>query len=98
MKKSFACLAMLCCALSLSAGDGNWINGGFFVLSPSVIDLIKDDKTSWEKETLKVIAKNKQLYAFKHDGFWQPMDTLRDKYYLEELLEKNSAPWKIWED
>ena len=78
-------------------GDGSWISGGFFVLTPSVIDLIKDDKTSWEKETLKVIAKNKQLYAFKHDGFWQPMDTLREKNLLNELWAKDNANWKIWE-
>ena len=55
------------------------------------------DKTSWEKETLKVIAKNKQLYAFKHDGFWQPMDTLREKNLLNELWAKDNANWKIWE-
>jgi glucose-1-phosphate cytidylyltransferase len=78
-------------------GDGSWISGGFFVLTPSVIYLIKDDKTSWEKETLKVIAKNKQLYAFKHDGFWQPMDTLREKNLLNELWAKDNANWKIWE-
>ena len=77
-------------------GDGSWINGGFFVLTPTVIDLIKDDKTSWEIETLNVLAKNKQLYAFKHSGFWQPMDTLREKNLLNELWEKGNANWKIW--
>ncbi len=75
-------------------GDGSWINGGFFVLTPSVIDLIKDDKTSWEVHTLNVLAKNKQLYAFKHDGFWQPMDTLRDKIMLNKLWNNGNAPWK----
>ena len=77
-------------------GDGSWINGGFFVLSPNVIDLIKDDQTLWEAEPLIDLAKNNQLYAFKHDGFWQPMDTLREKNILNELWEKNNAPWKIW--
>lgn len=78
------------------AGDGSWINGGFFVLSPNVIDLIKDDHTSWELEPLTTLAKNNQLYAFKHYGFWQPMDTLREKNILNELWEKNNAPWKTW--
>ena len=77
-------------------GDGSWVNGGFFVLSPNVIDLIKDDQTLWEAEPLMDLAKNNQLYAFKHDGFWQPMDTLREKNILNELWEKNNAPWKIW--
>lgn len=77
-------------------GDGNWINGGFFVLSPDVIDLIKDDNTSWEEEPLSKLAKNNQLFAFKHDGFWQPMDTLREKIMLNELWNEDKAPWKIW--
>jgi glucose-1-phosphate cytidylyltransferase len=77
-------------------GDGSWINGGFFVLNPRVIDLIKDDQTKWEEEPLNNLAKNKQLYAFKHDGFWQPMDTLREKILLNELWEKGTAPWKKW--
>lgn len=77
-------------------GEGSWINGGFFVLTPSVIDLIKDDKTSWEIDTLSDLAKNKQLYAFKHDGFWQPMDTIREKNLLNELWENGNANWKIW--
>ena len=76
--------------------DGSWINGGFFVLSPNVIDLIKDDQTVWEAEPLIDLAKKKQLYAFKHKGFWQPMDTLQEKNILNELWEKNNAPWKIW--
>jgi len=73
------------------------INGGFFVLSPKVIDLIKDDSTSWEEEPLSNLAKNNQLFAFKHYGFWQPMDTLREKIMLNELWNKRNAPWKIWE-
>ena len=77
-------------------GDGSWINGGFFVLNPSVIDLIEDDQTSWEAEPLKNLSNNNQLYAFKHDKFWQPMDTLRDKRILDELWNKDQAPWKIW--
>jgi glucose-1-phosphate cytidylyltransferase len=77
-------------------GDGSWINGGFFVLSPNVLDLIKDNQTSWELEPLAALAKNKQLYSFKHDGFWQPMDTLREKNLLNELWIKNIAPWKVW--
>jgi glucose-1-phosphate cytidylyltransferase len=79
-------------------GDGALINGGYFVLSPKVFDRIDGDTSVWEQEPLKGLARENQLMAFKHEGFWQPMDTLRDKYYLEELLETNSAPWKIWED
>jgi len=78
-------------------GDGSWINGGYFVLSPQVIDLIFDDATSWEAEPLSGLAKEGQLSAFKHDGFWQPMDTLREKVYLNELWNKGIAPWKVWE-
>jgi len=77
-------------------GDGSWINGGFFVLSPSVIELIKNDQSTWEAEPLSTLAKNNQLYAYKHDGFWQPMDTLREKNILNNLWTKNNAPWKIW--
>lgn len=77
-------------------GDGSWINGGFFVLSPSVIDLIKDDQTAWEEGPLNNLAENNQLHAFKHDGFWQPMDTLREKKMLNQLWNKGNAPWKIW--
>jgi glucose-1-phosphate cytidylyltransferase len=76
-------------------GDGSWINGGFFVLSPEVIDLIKDDQTSWEEEPLMSLAKNNQLYAYKHHGFWQPMDTLREKIMLNDLWNEGNAPWKI---
>ena len=77
-------------------GDGALINGGFFVLSPKVIDKIDNDDCVWEQEPLKELAKEGELMSFKHDGFWQPIDTLRDKIYLEELLEKNKAPWKVW--
>ena len=77
-------------------GDGAMINGGFFVLSPEVIDLIKDDTTVWEKEPLETLARQNQLAAYQHTGFWQPMDTLRDKTHLEELWASGSAPWKVW--
>jgi glucose-1-phosphate cytidylyltransferase len=78
-------------------GDGAWINGGFFVLNPSVIDLIKGDSCSWEAEALKTLAAADQLEAFEHRGFWQPMDTLRDKTHLENLWSRGQAPWKLWE-
>jgi glucose-1-phosphate cytidylyltransferase len=77
-------------------GDGAWINGGYFVLEPEVIDLISSDSTIWEQEPLEKIAEKEQLSAFKHHGFWQPMDTLRDRNYLEDLWSKNKAPWKVW--
>lgn len=77
-------------------GDNSYINGGFFVLSKEVIDLIKDDNTLWEKEPLEKLSKDKKLVAFKHNGFWQPMDTLREKNYLEELWNSGKAPWKVW--
>ena len=76
-------------------GDDLRVNGGFFVLSPKVIDLISDDSTVWEEEPLEYLAKNEQLQAFTHDGFWQPMDTLRDKVLLEKLWDSGNAPWKI---
>ena len=78
-------------------GDGGLINGGFFVLSPKVIDFIQSDSCIWEQQPLKSLAAENQLMAFEHDGFWQPMDTLRDKHYLESLWEKNNAPWKLWD-
>lgn len=77
-------------------GDGNWINGGFFVLSPKVLDMINGDETVFEKEPLEQLADQRQLHAFHHKGFWQPMDTLRDKNYLEQLWSSGQAPWKIW--
>ncbi|MFQ1844818.1 glucose-1-phosphate cytidylyltransferase [Aeromonas veronii] len=78
-------------------GDGALINGGFFVLSPKVIDLIDNDATTWEQEPLMALAEQGQLMAYEHGGFWQPMDTLRDKHYLEDLWQKGKAPWKVWE-
>ena len=78
-------------------GDGGMINGGFFVLSPSVIDLIPGDGCVWEREPLETLAQRGQLAAFSHEGFWQPMDTLRDKLHLEGLWKTGQAPWKVWE-
>jgi len=77
-------------------GDGGWINGGFFVMSPKVIDYIDGDQTVWEKEPMEGLAKDNQLSAYFHNGFWQPMDTLRDKVHLEELWQAGKAPWKVW--
>jgi glucose-1-phosphate cytidylyltransferase len=77
-------------------GDGGMINGGFFVLSPSVLSLLNDDSTVWEQQPLETLAKQNQMAAFSHSGFWQPMDTLRDKNYLEELWSSGKAPWKNW--
>jgi glucose-1-phosphate cytidylyltransferase len=76
--------------------EGAWINGGFFVLEPAVIDYIEGDSTSFEREPLEKLAQNGKLAAFKHRGFWQPMDSLRDKVYLEDLWSSGKAPWKIW--
>jgi glucose-1-phosphate cytidylyltransferase len=77
-------------------GDGGMINGGFFVLSPEVLNLIDSDKCTWEREPLEALANAGQLAAYQHTGFWQPMDTLRDKTYLEELWQSGKAPWKVW--
>ncbi len=77
-------------------GDGSWINGGFFVLEPEVIDLIDADSTVWERQPLETLASQGQLNAFIHNGFWQPMDTLRDKHILEDLWQADKAPWKVW--
>jgi len=77
-------------------GDGSRINGGFFVLSPKVIDLIEDDSTVWEQGPMEILAERGEMSAFEHYGFWHPMDTLRDKKYLEELWQSHSAPWKVW--
>lgn len=79
------------------AGDNQLINGGFFVLSPAVLDLIEGDRTIWEREPLEALARSNQLKAFRHTGFWQPMDALRDKIYLEELWKSGQAPWKVWQ-
>lgn len=77
-------------------GDGAWINGGFFVLEPEAIDYIEGDSTVWEQEPLRKLAQKEQLSAFKHDGFWHPMDTLRDKRRLEGQWQDGTAPWKVW--
>ena len=78
------------------SGDGAWINGGYFVLEPSVIDMIEGDSTTWEQEPLRNLATGGELNAYKHTGFWQPMDTLRDKHYLEDLIQREKAPWIKW--
>lgn len=78
------------------SGDGAWVNGGYFVLEPEAIDYVDDDMTTWEQEPLKQLAKDGELSAYKHAGFWQPMDTLRDKMVLEDLWSSNQAPWKVW--
>jgi len=77
-------------------GDGAWINGGYFILEPEVIDYIAEDATVWEQEPLQKLAHDGQLSAYKHDGFWQPMDTLKDKNRLEKLWQNGEAPWKMW--
>ena len=77
-------------------GDGGWINGGFFVLNPNVINRIDGDDTSWEKEPLSGLARDGQLSAFTHDGYWQPMDTLRERIHLESLWQSGNPPWKTW--
>lgn len=77
-------------------GDGGWINGGFFVCSPKVIDRIAGDETVWEREPLEGMARDEELTAYLHKGFWHPMDTLRDKNYLEGLWASGKAPWKVW--
>ena len=78
------------------SGMDSWINGGFFVFEPGIFDYLQDDSTILEKTPLETLAKEKKLAAFKHDGFWYPMDTLRDKKHLENLWTSNNAPWKIW--
>lgn len=78
-------------------GDGAMINGGFFVLNPEVLKYVTDDKTIWEQEPLMRLAADGQLMAYEHEGFWQPMDTLRDKHHLEELWAAGRAPWKVWD-
>jgi glucose-1-phosphate cytidylyltransferase len=82
--------------LEKPTGDGGWINGGFFVLSPKTLELIEGDETIWERKPLETLADSRQLQAFFHPGFWQPMDTLRDKNHLEELWQSGTAPWKVW--
>jgi len=77
-------------------GDGGWINGGFFVLLPQVIDYIDNDNSIWEQGPMQKLAQEEQMSVYFHDGFWQPMDTLREKYLLQDLWESNKAPWKTW--
>ncbi len=77
-------------------GDSGWINGGFFVLSPKVVDYVADDATVWEREPMERLATEKKISAHFHSGFWHPMDTLRDKNYLEKLWQSGKAPWKTW--
>jgi glucose-1-phosphate cytidylyltransferase len=77
-------------------GDGGWVNGGFFVLKPKVLDYIENDETIWERKPIERLAAEGQLNAYKHHGFWQSMDTLRDKILLEDLWATHKAPWKIW--
>ena len=77
-------------------GDGTWINGGYFVLNPKVLDLIEDDMTAWEERPLSHLSHTRQLNAFRHSGYWQPMDTLRDKNTLESLWSSGDAPWRVW--
>ena len=79
-------------------GDGAWINGGFFVLEPQIFEYIEGDETIWERDPLENLAKDGQLMAYKHTGFWKPMDTLRDKRELESLWQSGNPPWKVWED
>ena len=77
-------------------GDGNWINGGYFVLEPTIFDYIDDDKTIWEQDPLEKLANESQLSAFRHTGFWNAVDTLRDKNYLDNLWNDGKSPWKVW--
>jgi glucose-1-phosphate cytidylyltransferase len=77
-------------------GDGGWVNGGFFVLEPGVLDYVDDEAAVWEREPLENLARDGQLVAFRHEGYWQPMDTLRDKMVLEERWAEGNAPWKVW--
>lgn len=80
------------------SGDGGWINGGFFVLEPQIFEYIENDETIWESEPLEKLAIDNQISAYKHKGFWMPMDSLRDKNKLQELWGSNVAPWKIWKE
>ena len=77
-------------------GDNSWINGGYFVVEPEIFKYLSGDETIFEKEPLEILAEEGKLFAFKHSGFWYPMDTLRDKVYLEDLWQSGKAPWKVW--
>jgi glucose-1-phosphate cytidylyltransferase len=76
--------------------DGGWVNGGFFLLSPSVVDLVRDDQTIWEREPMETLAQKDELRAYVHHGFWHPMDTMRDRTFLEEQWASGAAKWKVW--
>jgi glucose-1-phosphate cytidylyltransferase len=78
-------------------GDDSWINGGFFVMEPEVFNYLKEDDTNLELDPLRKISEDNQFMAYKHEGFWQPMDMMRDKVLLEELWKTGNAPWKVWE-
>jgi glucose-1-phosphate cytidylyltransferase len=82
--------------LEKPAGEGGWVNGGFFVVEPAVLDYVDGDETVWEREPMERLAQEEKLAAYKHSGFWHPMDTLRDKVVLEEMWASGEAPWKIW--
>ena len=86
----------ICTFTEKPVGEGGWVNGGYFVLEPQVIDRIDGDDTTWEREPLEWLARDGMISAYKHHGFWQPMDTLRDKNHLEELWSSGRAPWKVW--
>ena len=79
-------------------GDGSWVNGGFFVLNKKIFEYLKDDQTIWERDPLENLSKENELIAFRHEGFWHAMDTMRDKIFLESLWNYNKAPWKIWNE
>lgn len=83
--------------LEKPSGDGGWVNGGFFVLNKQVLSLIESDATIWERDPLEILSRRGDLNAFYHSGFWQPMDTLRDKQLLEDLWQSGKAPWKVWQ-
>jgi glucose-1-phosphate cytidylyltransferase len=79
-------------------GDGSWVNGGFFVLNKKIFEYLKDDQTIWERDPLENLSKENELIAFRHEGFWHAMDTMRDKIFLENLWDANKAPWKLWNE
>lgn len=79
-------------------GDGSWVNGGFFVLNKKIFEYLKDEQTIWERDPLENLSKENELIAFKHEGFWHAMDTMRDKIFLENLWDANKAPWKLWNE
>ena len=79
-------------------GDHSFINGGFFVMNPTALDLVKGDDTIWEREPLETLSRTKNLNAYRHTGFWQPMDTMRDRLYLDDLWQSGNAPWKLWQE